>query len=485
MDSNALNAFLQKQIDQGHESEWIEWKHNNEDPQELGEYISALANAAALHRESSGYIIWGIDNASHKIVGTTFKPKQAKKGNEPLESWLSRLLNPRLHFRIHELIHDGKPVVICEIPAASHMPVRFSGEEFVRVGSSKKKLKDYPEKERALWQIFRGDRFENGIARPSVDADDVLGFIDYPAFFDLLKQTLPDNRRGILQRLIQEDVIREHSGDRYDVTNLDAILFAKKLDSFSPLARKAVRIILYKGSDRINAVKELVSPRGYAVGFEGLLEYVNDQLPQNEQIGQALRRNVGMYPQIAIRELIANALVHQDFLLSGTGPLVEIFTDRIEILNPGTPLIDPLRFIDEPPQSRNEILAALMRRMNICEERGSGIDKVVFSVELYQLPAPDFQVTSNHTKAVLYAPKKLSRMDINDRVRACYQHACLCLVSNKTMTNATVRARFGISETNAAMASRIINETIRAGRIKQANPENKSRKLAKYVPFWA
>ena len=112
-----------------------------------------------------------------------------------------------------------------------------------------------------------------------------------------------------------------------------------------------------------------------------------------------------MYPEIAVRELVANALIHQDFAISGTGPMVEIFPDRIEITNPGTPLIDTLRFIDEPPRSRNQALASLIRRVNICEERGSGVDKVVFQVELFQLPAPDFQVTATHTKAVLYASR--------------------------------------------------------------------------------
>ena len=130
-------------------------------------------------------------------------------------------------------------------------------------------------------------------------------------------------------------------------------------------------------------------------------------------------------------------------------------------------------------------LTGLMRRMNICEERGSGIDKVVFQVELYQLPPPDFQVTSNHTKAILFARKKLSQMDKNDRIRACYQHACLCWVSNKQMNNATLRKRFGISEKNYAIASRIIGETIDAGLIKPYDPESTSRKYARYIPFWA
>ncbi len=164
--------------------------------------------------------------------------------------------------------------------------------------------------------------------------------------------------------------------------------------------------------------------------------------------------------------------------------MIEVFTDRIEITNPGIPLINTLRFIDEPPRSRNETLAKMMRRLNICEERGSGIDKVIAEVELFQLPAPDFQVTTNHTRVTLYAPKKFAEMSQADRVRACYQHACLCWVTNIPTTNSSLRQRFGVAEQNAAIASRIIADTIKANLIKPADPDNKSRKHARYVPFW-
>ena len=192
-----------------------------------------------------------------------------------------------------------------------------------------------------------------------------------------------------------------------------------------------------------------------------------------------------MYPEIAVRELVANAIIHQDFNIRGAGPMVEIFSDRIEITNPGEPLIDTLRFIDQPPRSRNETLAAFMRRINICEERGSGIDKVVFQVELYQLPAPDFLVVGENTKAVLYAQKEFAQMTRQDRIRACYQNACLCYVSNAQMNNESLRKRMGIEDRNYPMASRIIKETLEEGLIKIYDPSNKSKKLVKYVPFWA
>ena len=142
-------------------------------------------------------------------------------------------------------------------------------------------------------------------------------------------------------------------------------------------------------------------------------------VPANEEIEKALRKSVPMYPALAVRELVANALIHQDFFATGTGPTVEIFDDRMEITSPGTPLVDVERFLDNPPRSRNETMAALMRRMGICEERGSGIDKVVFEVEYYQLPAPLFEVTGESTRAVLFAHRSLTKMDREDRVRAC------------------------------------------------------------------
>jgi predicted HTH transcriptional regulator len=225
--------------------------------------------------------------------------------------------------------------------------------------------------------------------------------------------------------------------------------------------------------------------KGYASGFAGLVSYLSDLLPLNEQIKQAFRTEVRMYPEIAIRELIANALIHQDFNLSGTGPLVEVFSDRIEITNPGTPLIEPDRFLDSAPRSRNEKIAALMRRMNICEERGSGIDKVVKAAEAFQLPAPRFDTLSEHTKATLFAPRKLADMDKDDRIRACYQHASLRYISNDFMTNTSLRQRFAIADENYAIASRIIAETIESGLVKRLDPESKSKKHAKYIPYWA
>ena len=483
--TQSLSELLQHIRGSNRESEWVEFKVDDDEPEEVGQYVSALANSASLVGKRYGYLVWGINNISHDIVGTKVKLLEKKVGNEELENWLSHLLSPRVDFRIVTGEIDDRHVELLEIPAAAHTPVRFRDYEYIRVGSYKKKLRDHPEKERSLWKILERHTWETEHAASYVGDTDVLALIDYPTFFDLLEKPLPDRRASILQALVDEGVIVTERGETFSITNLGGILFGRDLTKLSTLSRKAVRLVIYKDRDRTETVREQPGVKGYASGFAGLVSYLSDLLPMNEQIKQAFRTEVRMYPEIAIRELIANALIHQDFNLSGTGPLVEVFSDRIEITNPGTPLIEPDRFLDSAPRSRNEKIAALMRRMNICEERGSGIDKVVKAAEAFQLPAPRFDTLSEHTKATLFAPRKLAAMDKEDRIRACYQHASLRYVSNDFMTNTSLRQRFAIADENYAIASRIIAETIEAGLVKRLDPESKSKKHSKYIPYWA
>ena len=466
------------------ETEWVEFKVNNASSQDIGEYISALANGATLNGKPSAYQVWGIEDSTHDIVGTNFSPSSAKMGNEPLENWLRRLLQPRIDFRFHEITIDGKRVTLLEIESASHTPVAFKLEEFIRVGSVKTRLRDHPEKERALWSIFNQSSFEHGIAAERVTDEDVLLKIDYPAYFDLLGMPLPDGRAAILNALEAEGLIAPCDAGGWNIANLGAILLARKLGDFPRLGRKAMRIIQYKGTGRIETLKEQSDERGYAAGFEDIVKYIMTLVPSNEVIERSIRRTVPMFPDIAVRELVANALIHQDFTISGAGPMVEIFDDRIEITNPGDPLVDTARFVDTPPRSRNETLAALMRRFGICEEQGSGIDKVIFEVELWQLPAPLFEAPGEFTRATLFAHKSLSLMDRVERTRACYLHACLRYVSNLPMNNTSVRQRFGISTGNASQASRLLREALEVGAIVIRDPDAGTRNRT-YLPFWA
>jgi predicted HTH transcriptional regulator len=466
------------------ETNWLEIKHNNDEPQKIGEYISALANSAVFEGKAHAYLIWGIEDSGHAILGTSFDPLSRRVGNEELENWLLRQLAPKIGFRFYKLLVEGKPVVILEIDSAFRHPVQFGGKTFIRIGSYQKSLKDFPEKERELWRMLDATPFEMLAAAENLKPDEVLELLDYAAYFALLDKPLPNGRDAILETLAADQLIEPMKGGHWRIFHLGAILFAKKLSDFSRLKRKAVRVVVYQGAGRIKTIREQEELRGYAAGFEGLVGFINNLLPVNEAIGQALRKSVRVYPELAIRELVANAIIHQDFSVTGSGPMVEIFDDRMEITNPGIPLIDPNRLLDSPPRSRNEGLASLMRRIGICEERGSGVDKVVAEAELYQLPAPAFDVVGDSTRSTLLAPRPLTKMDSKDRIQAVYLHACLRYVQREYMTNTSLRERFGIDIKNSSIASRLLKEALNAGVIRLLD-ETAALKLRSYIPKWA
>jgi predicted HTH transcriptional regulator len=477
-------ALIEELRAQPDESAWLEFKKDNDDPEMIGKYCSALSNSARIEGKDCAFLLWGIDNDSHDVVGTAFRPDANKVGGQILPMWLAHRLKPSIAFTFRPIDHPQGRVVLLEIPAATGAPVCFNGIPYIRIGSATPKLTDYPERYQQLIERMLPYRWEQGIARQYASGDEVLTLLDYSQYFRLTKQPLPDNRAGIFDKLEADRLITRDLGDRWNITNLGAILFAFRLSEFeASLARKAVRFVAYDGKNRAaNVTHRHDGQKGYAVGFEGLLGYLNDLLPKNEHIGTALREATPLFPELAIRELVANALIHQDMTVGGAGPQIELFSDRVEISNPGAPLVRPDRMIDLPPRSRNEALASLMRRMGICEEQGSGLDKVVTQVEIFQLPPPLFRAEGNSTQAILYGPRSFAEMTQDERIRACYFHAVLKFLSGDKMKNSTLCARLGIASRNAAQATVVINKTLDAGLIRVADPDHPR---AGYVPHWA
>ncbi|MEK7186325.1 MAG: RNA-binding domain-containing protein [Patescibacteria group bacterium] len=479
MNQEHLVKLLRNLVSLPKETEAVEFKENKFHEDIIGKMISALSNSANLYDRKSAFLVFGITDKTHEIVGTNFSPSSEKVGNEQLEFWLSKRINPRIDFRIHEFKYEHNSVVIFEIPPAINQPVKFNNIAYIRVGSATPKLSDYPEKESRIWNNINKKSFEKGIAKENQTIPEVLKLLDYSKYFSLTKQEIPSDTQQFVENMAQHGLVKKVFDNSYDITNLGAILFAKNLKDFVTVKRKSIRVVTYKDNTRVNRLKEQEVLLGYAIAFENLLDYINDKLPHNEEISKSLRKDVRMYPEVALREFVANALIHQDLSISGAGPMVEIFENRIEITNTGEPLISTDRFIDHPPRSRNEDMAAFMRQIGVCEEGGTGIDRALVEVALYQLPAPKFEKYENFTKVTLYAHKSLKHMTTDDKIRACFQHCVLKYVENSRMTNATLRERLGIGEKNYPAASVIIKATIQKGIIKEAE------KPKEYVPTWA
>ncbi|MEH2291782.1 ATP-binding protein [Nostoc sp.] len=466
---------LEKWLNVPVETERLEFKEAKQqfDTTKLFRYCVALAN------EGGGYLVLGVtDKPPRQVVGS-----QAFLSPTDLNQIKARIVE-KLRFRVDatELEHPNGRVLVFEVPTRPvGQPLAFDGAYLMRAGEDL-----VPMTPDVLKSIFAEDQQDwfSQPARSDASPDDVIALLDTQTYFELLKIPYPTSRDAVLERLQSQDLIKQ-TAQSWTISNLAAILLAKKLDAFSlALARKAPRVVIYEGINKLQTRDDKMGNRGYAVSFERLVDFVHSAAPQNRFIEEVVREEVKMFPKQALRELIANALVHQDFLATGASVMIEMYSDRIEISNPGIPPIKVERFIDEN-RSRNEQLTYIMRRFGICEEKGSGIDKVVSAAEMFQLPAPDFRVGETRTTAVLFAHQDFADMSKPDRIRACYQHCCLLYVSNQPMSNQTLRERFRLSESKAVIVSQIIGATKETGLIKADESESTSTRYARYLPFWA
>lgn len=479
-----LNKLVHELLFLPHETEWLEFKHDNYDPQMIGKDISALANGAALMDKDTAYFIWGIDDKTREIVGTNYDLHNLKKGNQELENWLRYLLSAHADFEYKTTTLEEKTVGIILIRAAMNLPVTFEKQEYIRVGSYTKPLREYPALQSRLWNKLQNQNFEEQIAKRDLSAEAVLDLLNYEVYFNLLTMPIPHKANEILNYLETDEIVIKQDNGLYSITNLGGILLAKRIAEFPKVARKALRIIQYEGKNKLNRLRENPpETSGYAVAFEAIMRYIQALIPAREIIENGLRKEQTVYAIDAIREILANALIHQDFSITGAGPMVEIFSNRIEITNPGRPLVDVFRIVDTPPRSRNEKLSALMRRMRICEESGTGWDKSVIACELMRFPAPRMEVYEESTKVTLLSETKFSDLSTKDRLWACYLHACVRYIQGDYLTNSSLRERFGLKDSSSGMVSRIIKESIAQKLIRPFDQETAPRYM-KYIPSW-
>ena len=461
----------------------LDWKETlSPKTEKLSQHICAFANLPG-----GGFIVFGIADKTATPKGIT--KTDADSIVEKLSNLCRDTVSPLviMDHAIHE--YEGIPLLFVHFNESAIKPVHLASktveDSFIRSGGTSRKASR--QEIGGLMLNSKTPVFEELHASKLKNHVEIMTLLDYPTIYKLLKKPVPSVADEIMYWLQGEKVITQVDHSGYYISNFGALASAHNLNDFDGLARKSIRVIKYEGKNKSAGSKEYPGSKGYAIGFEGLIQFVKSLLPGSEIIKNALREETSVYPDIAIREIIANALIHQDFTIRGSGPMIEIFEDRIEISNPGkllpTKKID--RLIRTSPESRNEILAAAFRRYNICEERGSGFEKSVRAIELFGLPPLKFQETENSFKVVMCSPKKYADMSLQERIEACYQHSVVQYYGNEGMTNASLRQRFGMHDKQASQISRLIREAIDAGRIKSKDPDNESRKFTICWPYWA
>jgi len=473
--SNSLNPTPQ-------ELNELDWKEDlSPDLKKLGKHLSAFANYPG-----GGFLVFGIENKNGIVNGIS----QAK-----IENILSKIgniaqetLEPPVRTDHSIETFENQTILIINIKESSIKPVHIKSqtivESYIRNAGSTRKASRHDiaglllNSKTPIWEELRASKLISG--------EEVLKLLEYKTIYRLLNHPIDSTPNQILRWMIKQKMVDQYENLGFYITNFGAISSAKDLSSFDDLDRKAIRVIRYKGKNKTETLREYEGSKGYAVRFEKLMDFLSQILPGNEIIKQALRHETLLYPEIALRELIANALIHQDFSVKGAGPVIEIFSDRIEISNPGKLLpsknID--RLIRTDPESRNEYLAKSFRRYKICEERGSGLEKAVAAIELYGLPPLKFIEMANSFRTIMYAPKDFNDLTKQEKIEAAYQHSVLKYFASSGMTNTSLRERFKVSERFRPQVSLIIKEALELNRIKPKDPNNVSTKFVEYIPLW-
>lgn len=460
-----------------HELSELDWKSGlSSKTDRLAQHICAFCN-----HQGGGMFVYGINDDA---TFTTLNKEQVEQIVKKLGNIAHNNLSGSIDIDHAILEYEGHPLLFIYVPEQREKPIYLRGkdyrEAYCRYNGQTLRMSSL--QVRNTIATSQGISFEKRIAKNCVTTKELLLLLNYRKLFELLDKDIPKSKDSIISRMTEHGICTG-SEDQWNITNLGAILFANNINDFEELATRKVIVRKYVGTNNREMLIEQEGQYGYAIGFESLIDFIMKYV-STENIG-VKRDSIAQYPRIAIREFVANALVHQDFDISGINITIEIFTNRIVITNPGASLNDVNRLIDLPPNSRNEKLAEQMFLYRFCERRGSGVDRAIAAIENMHLPAPRITKEESCTRVTLYPHKEFIDMTKEEKVEACYQHACLLNEDGKSMNNQSVRERFNLKKTQSAVASRIIADTVDAKLIKVANTDIVSKKLMTYIPYYA
>ena len=350
------NAVIKTLLEYENEEEWFEFKTSWFEPHAIGEYISALSNAAAFRGMDTAYMVWGIDD-DHKIVGTKINYQKSVK-NEPFQHYLARLLSPGIAFSFHDVEMDGKRLVLLEIPAAVKVPTSFEGVRYIRIGSSKENAARYPEREAQLFYVLT-----NGF--PSIENTE-------SEYQDLTFGRLFTYCSGRGVELRQENFRK----------NLGLLTKDGKYNILAQLlsdnCHMSIRIGIFRGETKASpmfAVREFGNTC-ILNSYDKILEYGDvlnvEQADERNRLIE--RKEVSLFDSDAFREAVTNAFIHNRWI-DGNAPMFTVYSNRIEILSRGqlAPGQTLKGFFSGESVPVNRKLSDLFLQLHLSERTGRGV----------------------------------------------------------------------------------------------------------------
>lgn len=406
MDQSELEKLLDELRALPKENEWVEFKVNRYKPDEIGEYISALSNSACLHAKKKGYLVFGIENETHRIVGTDFKPKQTRVGNEELENWLCVHLIPRIDFKIYEFLHKCKPIAMFEIDATVTYTVKFKGVAYIRVGSQKRKLSDYPEKEKKLWNRLQLIDWSSQVIEGASLNDLDLNAIQKAR--DEYKRKSPqysdevDNWDDVT--FLNKAGITKDGG----ITNTAIILLGKS-EASHHLSPAVAEITWILKDENKNTKGGLHFGTPLILNVERVLGKIRNLSFKHLPDAKLFPIEINQYEDWVIREALHNCIAHQDYEMHGGIKLIEnpeeLIFENLGGFLPGS--VEEVIQRNAPSDVyRNKFLADAMDKLNMIERLGGGIYKMFTLQKKRYLPLPDYDL-NDPDKVIVKIPGKV------------------------------------------------------------------------------
>lgn len=394
MNQQELIALVDRLRGLPRETEWLEFKHNNVDSQEIGEYLSALSNEAALLNQPRGYLIFGIEDASHAVVGTRFDPYTAKaKGNQDLLPWLAAHLQPNPGIEPHCFDHPDGRVALVAVGPARGRPVEFHGQGYCRAGTSKTKLANHPEKARRLWS--QGVDWSAAICEGASLAD-----LDPEAIAKAREQfqIKHPNQAQELTTWDDRTFLNKARLLRQGAVTHTAVLLLGRSEAatlLSPAVAKVSWILKDAGNHELDYAH--IGPPFLLAG-DHLLQRLRNLTVRALPSGTLFPQELSQYDPWVLREALHNAIAHQDYLRHGRITVVE-FPDRVLITNVGDFLPGTIRTVIEQdaPQElyRNPMLADAMVELNLIDTQGGGIKRMFETQRRRSFPLPDYDLSAS------------------------------------------------------------------------------------------
>lgn len=393
MSTRNLGKLLDSLLAMKRECQWVEYKCNNQKPDEIGEYISALSNSATLHGQKKGYIVWGIEDQTLAIRGTTFKPHKKKaKGNEPLINWLTISMAPHTDFRIHEFSYRDKLVVIFEIDRARSRPVKFKTRAYVRIGECKQPLEKFPELERKLWMLDPNEDYSAQTCEDATTNDLLLEAIEKARKeYKIKNPKLGEEVEGWDDRTFLNKAKFTVKGK---ITKT-AILLLGRPESEHFLSPGIAKISwILKDKDGLELDYEHFGPP-FILNVEKVFARIRNLKYRYLQDATLFPTELDKYEPWVIRESLHNCIAHQDYKLAGRINVVEM-PDSLLFTNLGEFIPDSIEDVirkDAPEEIyRNRFLADAMVNCGMIDTIGSGIRKMFLLQKNRFFPLPEYKI---------------------------------------------------------------------------------------------